>query len=196
MTTIRELFFFESEEDIRNLEHKVNTTFELLNRVNICFHSLGIGKLTDIRQLELAMENLEFVRKLIFEKKMCHPVHLEQDNQWLSTKLFSLNQAFEDYMAAVKLFKNHKRADDVDWDLFMLVDGCLYIDAKVLESRKESFRYYETSISRKKKIEVIENLIEAIEEVESLGLTAFTSFDSPVINHTNGGYRVNNEAVQ
>jgi len=193
MATTRELIYHESTEEIKALEDYVSSVFDLLSHVNDTFHSLGIGKLDDIRQLELAIENVDFVKELIVEKGF-YDADLGIDNLgWMATT--SNNENFDRFVEAVAHFHRQKPTKEVAWELFQLKDGKLYVNTKEVEVRKDQYRYYITDTSKKTKIEAVKRLIEALEEAESLDIKVFNSFDSPIIQKTKKGYKIRSNAL-
>jgi hypothetical protein len=99
MTTTRELIYHESTEEIRALERYVAAVFDLLSHVNDTFHKLGIGKLDDIRQLELAIENVDFLKELVVEKGY-HYGNLDNNTlSWMNEVSTSVNENFDKFTA-------------------------------------------------------------------------------------------------
>ncbi len=195
MATTRELIYHESTEEIKALEAYVSSLFDLLNHVNDTFHSLGIGKLDDIQQLELAIENIDFVKELIVEKGF-HHVFQDSDSLNDSTSKNSKNETFDRFVAAVAHFHDHKPAKEVAWELFQLKNGKLSVNIKEVEARKDQFRYYVTDTSKKTKVEAVQRLIEALEEAESLDIKVFDAFTSSVIKKTRKGYEIKANSLE
>lgn len=195
MTTTRELKYHESTEEIQALENYVASIFELLSYVNQTFHALGIGKLDDIRQLELAIENVDFVKELIGEKGYFDPNLSTSDVVWSSLDEASATEDFDKFVEAVAHFHENKPLQEIAWELFHLKEGILSVNSKEVELRKDQYRYYITDTSKKTKLEAIKQLIEALEEAESLDIKVFNSFDSPIIQKTKKGYKIKRNAL-
>jgi hypothetical protein len=196
MTTTRELIYHESTEEIRALERYVAAVFDLLSHVNDTFHKLGIGKLDDIRQLELAIENVDFVKELVVEKGY-HNGNLDSNNlSWMNEVATSVNENFDKFTASVEHFHQHKPSNEIIWELFQLKLGKLTINSKEVEGRKDQFRYYVTNTSKKTKVDAVKNLIEALEEVESLDIKVFDAFSSPILQKTKMGYKIRPNSLE
>jgi hypothetical protein len=196
MATTRELIYHESTEEIRALERYVSAVFDLLGHVNDTFHKLGIGKLDDIRQLELAIENVDFVKELVVEKGY-YNVNFDNNNlSWMNEVAPSVNENFDKFTASVAHFHDHKPSNEIIWELIQLTVGKLSINAKEVEARKDQFRYYITNTSKKTKVDAVKNLIEALEEVESLDIKVFDSFNSPILQKTKKGYKIRPNSLE
>ncbi len=188
MATTRELIYHESTEDIKALERYVSAVFNLLSHVNDNFHKLGIGRLDDIRQLELAIENVDFVKELVVEKGY---FNVEAKNLgWLKEGDTAVNENFQNFTASIAYFHKHKPSNEIAWEFFEFHDGKLSVNTREVEARKDQFRYYITNTSKKLKVEAVKNLIEALEEVESMNIKVFDTFSSPILQKTNKGYKI------
>ena len=190
MATTRELIYHESTEDIKALERYVSSIFNLLGHVNESFHKLGIGRLDEIRQLELAIENVDFVKELVVEKGYYNINFDDKNLGWLKEGPATMNENFDDFTASVAHFHQHKPSSEIVWEFFELHQGKLSVNTREVEARKDQFRYYITNTSRKTKIEAVKNLIEALEEVEALDIKVFDSFSSPILKKTSKGYKI------
>ncbi len=149
--------------------------FDLLTLVNQSYQALNIGELCCIDDLRRAVEDVESVKKLFLEKNS----PADTESLGLASTIAS-SEELETYIRMVSFFEKKKPERGINWEMFHLSEG-------VLRLRSEQERADALLKARRK--EAVDQLIQAIEQAEALGLEVFRRFDSPVILREEGGYR-------
>lgn len=151
----------------QDYDNQVREAFDLLTLVNQSYQALDIGQLGSIDELRRALEDVDSVRKSFMESNFPS----DTESLGLASTITS-SEELETFERMVSFFEKKKPAQGIFWEMFSLENGVLYL-------KSDDERALDMLEIRRK--EAVDQLIKAIKNVESLGLTAFKSFESPVI---------------
>lgn len=163
----RQSVFQQSYPVQEDYENQMREAFDLLTLVNQSYQALDIGQLASIEDLRRALEDVDSVRKSYMESNF----PADTESLGLASTITS-SEELETFERMVSFFEKRKPAQGISWDMFFIEDGTLFL--------KNDHEREQTLLEMERK-EAIDQLIKAIKHVESLGLTAFKSFESPII---------------
>ncbi|MEK6478046.1 hypothetical protein WJR50_10945 [Catalinimonas sp. 4WD22] len=150
--------------------------YDLLTLVNQSYQALDIGQLGSIDDLRRALEDVESVRKSFMEN------NFPSDTESLGlASAINSSEELETFERMVSFYEKRKPPQGIDWELFTIKDGKLY-----LKSNEERA----STLLATQKRKAVEQLIKAIQQVESLGLTPFNSFESSLITKQGNTYMI------
>ncbi|WPP51029.1 hypothetical protein [Catalinimonas niigatensis] len=167
-------FFQQSYQAQEDHDNQMREAFDLLTLVNQSYQALDIGQLSDIDDLRRALEDVDSVKKSFMESNFPS----DTESLGLASTITS-SEELETFERMVFFFEKRRPAQGIFWDMFSIENGTLY-----LKSDEER----QTAILEMKRKEAVEQLIKAIKNAESLGLTAFKSFESPIISKQGKDY--------
>jgi len=155
-------------------ENQTREAFDLLTLVNQSYRALDIGQLNNIDELRRALEDVDSVKKSFMESNFPS----DTESLGLATTINS-SEELETFERMVSFFEKRKPVQGISWEMFSIENGNL-----CLKSREERNQLLQQARQRA----AVARLIDAIKEVESLGLNPFDNFRSSVISRENGEY--------
>lgn len=153
----------------------IQEAFDLLTLVNQSYQALNIGELCCIDDLRRAIEDVESVKKLYLEKNS----PTDTESLGLAATIAS-SEELETYIRMVSFFEKKLPEPGINWAMFALSEGVL---------RLRSEQELEAALLEARRKEAVDELIQAIQRAEALGLEVFHHFDSPLIHKDESGYR-------
>lgn len=155
-------------------DRRIREAFDLLTLVNQSYQALNIGELSNIDDLRRAVEDVDSVKKLFLEQN--YPADTE--SLGLASTIAS-SEELETYIRMVSFFDKRKPEQGISWEMFEMSDGMLNLRAE---------QEVEAAMQEAERKAAVDQVIEAIEQAEALGIEVFRSFDSAVISRGPHGY--------